>query len=122
MNESKNYLNTKNEVRAIKEYCESLFLNGTKFDSINILSNRGLQISKDLDYGFGVRSMYYLLGRSESKVGSMDEAVKYYLTLIDLCKSNETNKTIELAAKAYHGIGLIKDNQGKHEEAKKYFT
>ncbi len=121
MTHAKKYSGMKNEVKAIKEYGEALYLNRVKMDSLKINVTRGLELSKKLNYGFGEVSMLYLLGRYESRVGAMDAATDHYINVIKLCDQKNSKNYIHLAANANHGIGIIKDNQGKHKEAEVYF-
>lgn len=81
-------------------------------------ANKGLLLSRNIDYKKGTANSYHILGMISSYQSNFDKALEYYMLSL---KINEERKDKRAMSTSYNNIGLIYWNKGNYEKALKYY-
>lgn len=121
MDLSKELPTKSNLMKASLRYASVLYQNGIEMDSVAMLTNRALDYSEEI--GDETYEMYahFLLGKYERTSGEFDQAVYHYLEIVKKMENTTDPNMKQMVGKAYHGIGIVKDNQKKPKEALENF-
>lgn len=91
---------------------------GKKFDSTYYYANKGLELSKQLNYDEGIMVMNNYIATSYFNKASYDSALIYYMPAL---KISEKKKNYASIGKLQNNIGLIYYYEAKYDSALKFF-
>ncbi len=122
LTEGLKYPNSEKEAKA-KMYSAIIYYhNGVKTDTIEILASQSLEISKNLNYTYGIIQSSYTLAMYYRRVGDFTKAVEYYLAVIEYSEAlKDEEYYLHKIGQAYHGLGVTFDYQKNSNKAIEYF-
>ena len=76
-------------------------------DSANILADASLELSKSINYDWGIGNTYFIKGFIAKKQNHLSQAFLYYLQAIEFLESENTKKAIRAKTMNMSNCGVI---------------